>query len=265
MLQFNQREQLIISKLVKYNFSKLNTLGKFLEDEILTPDSGLATICFKSQAKNMMYINTNVYNTDEKLREGLFIISEIFLLLLKLRDNGLIICLEGDDSPEVQAIGIPKGTLKNGDEKRIIYMADGDYIRNGDLHWFNKFDSLKFKAFGIDEKSIPIRKLIGSLPFISQELVSLTNRNFISEEETRFKKELFWTKLSFALAFVGLIIAIINPFIFDSKLNNEQFLQLTKYLNKTNELIDINNSDNTLLINTIDSIATVIPRIPSQE
>lgn len=255
MLQFNQREQLIISKLVKYDFSKLNTLGKFLEDEIFTPDSGLATICFKSQAKNMMYININVYNTEEKLREGLFIISEIFLLLQKLRDNGLIICFEGDDTSEVYAIGVPK-TLKNGDEKRIIDMTDGDYIRNGDLHWFNKFDTLKYKAFGIDEKLIPIRKLIGSLPFINQELVSLANRNFISEEETRFKKELFWTKLSSYIALLGLLIAIIIPFFFDSTINKEQFSQISNTLKKTNELIEINNHNNTLIINSIDSLTS---------
>lgn len=260
MLQFNQREQLIIYKLVKYDFSKLNTLGKFLEDEIFTPDSGFATICFKSQAKNMMYINTNVYNSEEKLREGLFIISEIFLLLQKLRDNGLIICFEGDDTSEVYAIGVPK-TLKNGDEKRIIYMTDGDYIRNGDLNWFDKFDYLKYKAFGIDEKSIPIRKLIGSLPFISQELVSLANRNFISDEETRFKKELLWTKLSFWIAFAGLLIAIIGSFFYDSTIDNEQFSQISNILKTNNELIEINNNGNTILINRIDSLTNNIIKV----
>ena len=43
--KFNNREQEIIRKLVNYNFTKLNTLGRFLEDDVLFADVGLASLC----------------------------------------------------------------------------------------------------------------------------------------------------------------------------------------------------------------------------
>lgn len=93
-MEFNERERRIIERLVNYNFIELNTLGKFLQEEILTVDAGLSTMCIKDFDKNVLYINTHIFNTDNELRRGLFIITEIFLLFLKLKKNGLIICIE---------------------------------------------------------------------------------------------------------------------------------------------------------------------------
>ena len=84
-MEFNERERRIIERLVHYNFIELNTLGKFLQEEILTVDAGLSTMCIKDLDKNVLYINTHIFNTDNELRRGLFIITEIFLLFLKLK------------------------------------------------------------------------------------------------------------------------------------------------------------------------------------
>ena len=59
--KFNNREQEIIRKLVNYNFTKLNTLGRFLEDDVLFADVGLATLCLKTYDKNVFYINGHLH------------------------------------------------------------------------------------------------------------------------------------------------------------------------------------------------------------
>ena len=240
--KFNNREQEIIRKLVNYNFTKLNTLGRFLEDDVLFADVGLATLCLKTYDKNVFYINTKLYNTEDKLREGLFLISEIFLLLKKLRKEGLIICVKGLDTPEVSAMGFPNIELSKENSNKILIMDGGDYIRNEDLDWCDKSGALKYKAFIIDEKEIQIRELINSLPFISQELISLVKRNFISEDEIRFKKELYWARGSFIIAFIGVIFAIISSSVMETSLNRDQFNTIINNQKVFNKTIEENNS-----------------------
>ena len=231
-MEFNERERRIIERLVNYNFIELNTLGKFLQEEILTVDAGLSTMCIKDLDKNVLYINTHIFNTDNELRRGLFIITEIFLLFLKLKKNGLIICIDGDDANAVLMAGLPNLKQSHENAMQVLIMENGDYIRNGDLEWCDSSGNIKYKAFAIEEKAIPIRQLMGAVIFISQELVSLVDRNFKSEEESRFIRELHWTRASFAVAFLGLLIATVSPFIFDTKLDDKQFDKIIENLRR---------------------------------
>jgi hypothetical protein len=260
-MEFNERERRIIERLVHYNFIELNTLGKFLQEEILTVDAGLSTMCIKDLDKNVLYINTHIFNTDNELRRGLFIITEIFLLFLKLKKNGLIICIDGDDANAVLTAGLPNLKQSHENAMQVLIMENGDYIRNGDLEWCDSSGNIKYKAFAIEEKAIPIRQLMGAVIFISQELVSLVDRNFKSEEESRFIRELHWTRASFAVAFFGLLIATVSPFIFDTKLDDKQFDKIIENLRRDEVSIMKNEAERISMDSLCDKRWQLIGRV----
>jgi hypothetical protein len=58
-----------------------------------------------------------------------------------------------------------------------------------------------------------IKDYIGQFCYIRPELIDYINDNFQTREQIRFGKTLFWTRFAAFIAFTGLILAVIIPFL----------------------------------------------------
>ena len=77
-----------------------------------------------------------------------------------------------------------------------------------------------------------VKKLHNSYIIPTTQLRDLVKNDFKSYEQLRHEKELGIAKWSFGIAFLGLIVALAVPFIFDSSLDNNQFKLLIETIDK---------------------------------
>jgi len=64
-------------------------------------------------------------------------------------------------------------------------------------------------------------KYVDEFCYVRPELTDYVNNNFLTTEQARFKTILGWTRLATFLAFIGLVIAIIIPFLTDPNSNDK--------------------------------------------
>jgi hypothetical protein len=81
------------------------------------------------------------------------------------------------------------------------------------------------------EETFPFGEMVCGVPYISQELRDLVKNNFRTNDE----KVLLWTRISAAVAMVGLIIAIILPLCSKVKIDDEQIQHMEQIIKETHQ------------------------------
>lgn len=230
MRRFNEREQKIIRQLVGYysGNKNLNEINLFLTDEKVLGDDVVFVVC-----DNGEYI---IYGKEEKRKDNLFTVVEILNLFRDLVDSRLIRIMPGD----VRGL-LFIGLIMNGgyDMKSNILFENGDYIKQGDICWYDCNDQMKYYPTTMSEQQFRIKDFIASVPLISPELEELVKNNFKTIEG----KTLCITRLTAAVSFLAFVAAIIIPFVIPTKIDENQHEEYIRSIENLNQKI-LNVSDN---------------------
>ena len=210
MRKLNKREKDIIRELVDYYKDKdLNTISLFLTDRILPKD---LKIVIRDDGNYLLY------GKEEKKRENLYIVVEIFNLFRELIYNKLITVMP-NEIKGMHFIGEKQGVKSPClDLKKAIEFENGDYILQSDYLWYDRNNNLKYSLITFSENDFHIKDFIVSVPLISPELIALVESNFETTEE----KTLFATQIAAFFTFLAFLAAILIPTLTSVKLNKRQ-------------------------------------------
>ena len=205
MRKFNDREKDIIKKLSEISFSDTEYFSHFLKTKYFTQNSNKALHILSRENKALLYVKEAIYD-DNKLRKkelGEFL--ELISLIIYLRENRYI-------------------NIFLNDEFNII-----DEIK------LFEYDEL-LEEYGAIELDASIFNLIRDnffgLLYVSEELIQLSNNDFISEEESRFNTQLHENEKTFNKQLLEDEKKFNKQLLEDEKKFNKQLLEDEKKFNK---------------------------------
>lgn len=210
MRKFNKREQGIIRKLVNYyqSYQNLSTISLFLSKKVVDDD---LKILIREDGNYLLY------GKEEKKKENLFTVVEIFNLFRDLIDNHLIALMPAPIKG-LLVIDNTQTSMKSGTSDQVIIFQNNDYICRKDNYWYDEKGQLKYVCLLMTEEQFKIKDFIASVPVISPELEYLVKNNFKTTEE----KTLRVTQFAAGVSFLAFLAAIILPFVTSTKLNENQ-------------------------------------------
>lgn len=225
MEKYNEREKEIIKKLVKYkdDFQNFKTLGRFLSEKVFPEEVHLIT--------NVGGTTNLVYCKKENKRETVYFIAELSLLIHGLIKDGLLKPIPGNKSNACYVGKIEEFDLKKGNNNTLDVYTNGfktnEYIDLIDNFWYDK-NSIKYDLFKFEETQIPFRDILNDCTFISPELEKLVESDFKTIEQ----KTLRWTRIAAIASICGLLGAMTIPFLTSTKINQKQYNEILKSINK---------------------------------
>ena len=241
-MMFNEREQVIIEKLVKYYYKEdnLNTISLFLTHEIIGKDLKLV---IREDGNYFVYFKKG------NAQKSLYKVVEILNVFRRLIDNHLISIMPRN-LQGVLFVGVNENVSenKNGGEKVILF-EKGDYIKN-DGFWYDNKDVLKYEFFTMTEEHFQIKDFISSVPVISPNLEELVKNNFRTIEE----RTLSTTQCAAIVSFLGLLVALILPFVTKTKIHKTQHEEYVQSVNNAKMEISISSNE---IIGKIDTLTDV--------
>ncbi len=250
MRKFNDREKVIIREFVDYykvENNNLNTINRFLSDKILGDDLKLMI------RDDGIYIT---YFKNGNSRKSLFKVVEVFCLFRELIDSRLIFIMPGD-LKGMLFIGVnEKYGVENGENKMILF-DNGEYIGK-DLFWYDKSDNKKYEFFTMTEEQFQIKDFISSVPVISPNLEELVKNNFRTIEE----RTLSITQCAATISFLGILVALILPFVTQTKIHKTQHEEFVQSVNNAKMEISISSNE---IIGKIDTLTDVLQELKSSK
>ena len=203
-MTFKKSEKEIIKTIVKYGGEDDKSLAEVLNASKLLEKKGIAII--SQSSRNYVFLDKKHYDYEQS-NKALGYIAEIMSLISMLIENRLIVPISFATSFTYE-IGVDgfKGikpdlyTTKAGE---MICLSD----RN--VNWFDINNQQKCWPFSFSEKEMPMNHFF-RFPFsVSQELRDLLKNNFKSEEQIRFEKQQFLTRVSIIVAIILGLLGIV--------------------------------------------------------
>ena len=251
MRKFNDSEKFIIREFVDYykvENNNLNTINLFLRDKILGDDLKLV---IRDDGNYITYFKNG------NSRKSLFKVVEVFCLFRELIDSRLIFIMPGE-LKGMLFIGVNENEygVENGENKMILF-ANGEYIGK-DLFWYDKSDNMKYEFFTMTEEHFQIKDFISSVPVISPNLEELVKNNFRTIEE----RTLSITQCAATISFLGLLVALILPFVTQTKIHKTQHEEFVQSVNNAKMEISISSNE---IIGKIDTLTDVLQELKSSK
>ena len=97
--------------------------------------------------------------------------------------------------------------------------------------WYYENGAIKYEVISFEENKVPYMDIINLCPLISPELEELVENNF----KTIDQKTLCWTRVAAFASILGMLGAIIMPFLASSKIDKVQYDGIIKSI--TNDTI----------------------------
>lgn len=247
MRKFNDSEKFIIRELVDYykvENNNLNTISRFLNDKILGEDLKLV---IRDDGNYITYFKSG------NSQKSLFKVVEVFYLFRELIDSHLIFTMPGDFKG-ILFIGVNENVYGGeNEENKMILFANGEYIGK-DLFWYDKNDNLRYEFFTMTEEHFQIKDFISSVPVISPNIEELLKNNFRTIEE----RTLSTTQCAAIVSFLGLLVALILPFVTQTKIHKTQHEEFVQSVNNTKMEISISSNE---IIGKIDTLTDVLQEL----
>lgn len=217
-MKFSEKEKEIIRKIVNYDWTTFCTLDRFIGKELK-----FELIIKPSQKWYWLY-----YDVDEGLKgkqKRLNDFFELYFLIKRLIKNDLIIIANGINIDRF--VGPQNITEKSG-----IYgkFDDGSFI-DADGKWKDQNKKVIKDIISFPETTFPLGEIVCGVPLISQELRELVKNDFYTDDE----KVLRWTRISAAVAFAGLILAIVIPLCTCTKIDEKQIQRMEQVIQESNQ------------------------------
>ena len=203
-MTFKKSEKEIIRTIVKYGGEDDKSLAEVLNASKLLECKGIAII--SQSSRNYVFLDKKHYDYEES-NKAFGCIAEIMSLISMLIENRLIVPITFATSFTYE-IGVDgfKGikpdlyTTKAGE---MICLS----VRN--VNWFDGNNQQKCWPFCFSEKEMPMNHFF-RFPFsVSQELKDMVKNDFKSEEQIRFEKQQFLTRVSILVAIILGLLGIV--------------------------------------------------------
>lgn len=204
-MKFKKIEKEFMRALVKYNDS-VNSIAEVLNESKFLEKRGVAII--PRSGINVICLKKNKYNYDSKEAYG-YITELISLIDLLVKDRYIVIVpMNMRKTPIIgrnNAIELNNSEITFKDCNEIIHLNGSKSTwrvgEEKDAYWFKE----------CGEGALPISRNMYYSYTVSQELRSLVDNDFKTEEEIRFRKQQNATWVSIGLAFIiGLVSIIIS-------------------------------------------------------
>lgn len=194
MRKFNEREKEIIKKLCLITFSETEFFSFFLQTKYFTKDNNKALFIIPKQNKALLYVKKEIFDNINSRKKELGEFLELISLIIYLKENRYINIYPNDEILKSELLIMKESfNSPSNDIPHIIKLnVEGDYIdTNNFLFIYNNQNNVIYQAIDVDSNvyDLIINNFFGLL-YVSEELVQLSNNNFISEEESRFNTQL---------------------------------------------------------------------------
>lgn len=237
-LNFSEGEKEIIRKIVNYDWSTFCTLDRFIGTELQ-----FEFIIKPSQQWYWLYYDVKGGLEGKQKRLSEFF--ELYFLFKRLIKNDLLIVASGINNDRF--VGPQDITQITGIFGKF---EDGSFI-DADCKWKDVNKKIIKDIISFPEETFPFGEMVCGVPYISQELRDLVKNNFRTNDE----KVLRWTRISAAVAFVGLILAIIIPLCTRTKIDDKQIQRMEQVIQESYQ-----HNGNTVTVNkgNADTTSTII-------
>ena len=201
-MTFKKSEKEIIKAIVKYG-EKDNSMAKVLNKSQLLEKKGIV-IAFAS-GRNYVFRDKKKYDWEDA--KAISYVAELISLIRFLVDNRLITILP-INLREAHVLGRQQARLA-----RPGYTEVDDAILEVDSNMGNWIDKATneqtYWPSCYEERVLPISTYLECWFSVSQELRDLVDNNFKSEEQIRFEKQQFLTRLSIIVAIILGLLGIV--------------------------------------------------------
>ena len=201
-MTFKKSEKEIIKAIVKYG-EKDNSMAKVLNKSQLLEKKGIV-IAFAS-GRNYVFCDKKKYDWEDA--KAISYVAELISLIRFLVDNRLITILP-INLREAHVLGRQQARLA-----RPGYTEVDDAILEVDSNMGNWIDkATKEQTYWpscYEERILPISTYLECWFSVSQELRDLVDNNFKSEEQIRFEKQQFLTRVSIIVAIILGLLGIV--------------------------------------------------------
>jgi hypothetical protein len=201
MRKFNEREKEIIKKLSLITFSETEFFSFFLQTKYFTKDNNKALFIIPKQNKALLYVNKENFDNINSRKKELGEFLELISLIIYLKENRYINIYPNDEilNSELLIMKDSFNSTSNVIPNIIKLNVDGDYIDTNNFSFiYNNNNNVIYQAIDVDSNVYDlIKNNFFGLLYVSEELIQLSNNNFISEEESRFKTQLLEDEVKF--------------------------------------------------------------------
>jgi hypothetical protein len=258
MRPFDDSEKKIIELIGKINLGSNETFPIFLQNHYFTRENKKALLIRHDTKEVIFYMAPEIF-VDDNLRAKEFKSFWSLIALVEYLDEiRYIKSIPISTFPLVQFISQSCDDSFNGTGNRININNGGDYLlTNSPGSILDKSGNEILKGVSWNELYDPLSKKLLGIIYPSEGIKYLIENDFLSEEDSRFKKQnkLTWTGIIISF-FIGLfsIFFSIYSSCSDADFNEKQF--------KTIEVIKQNSIDNNKFIpQKLDSISNKLELI----
>ena len=201
-MTFKKSEKEIIKTIVKYG-GEVKSLADVINKSHLFEKKGIAII---PDSNNRIFLKKAKYNEHQQ-KEPLGYIAEFVSLINYLIEKRLIVIVPFNESV---SLVIGKEHSRWG-KHGVIIVNDGEGYITPESNYFNYFENNQqayWPCVG-SEELVPLSKVLRSWFTVSQELKEMVKNNFKSEEQIRFEKQQFLTRVSIIVAIILGLLGIV--------------------------------------------------------
>lgn len=204
-MTFKKSEKEIIKTIVKYG-GEVKSLAEVINKSYLFEKRGIVIVPNKNP--NFIFLSKEMYSEDEK--DILGYVTECVSLFEYLIKKRLIIIVPYRTSP-VLVVGKDKseygrkpGVISINDDKEFVVFRNDNWAEllssdGQQTHWVVK----------CTDEFLALEKILNSWFIVSQELKEMVKNNFKSEEQIRFEKQQFLTRVSIIVAIILGLLGIV--------------------------------------------------------
>lgn len=258
MRKFNDREKEIIKKLSQITFSETEFFSHFLQTKYFTNENNKALFILTKQNKALLYIRKELFNETNSWKKEFGEFLELISLIIYLKENRYINIYPNNEILKSELLVMKESfnSLSNTIPETLKLNSTGDYINTGNFSFiYNSINEIIYEAVEIDSNVYElIKDNFFGLLYVSEELIQLSNSNFISEEESRFKVQLLEDETKFKKQRCDTWISIGLSFLVGASALIYQVYTEKSQETETQKVVDTQNKYLKKISNSVDSI-----------
>lgn len=246
-MHFNNEEKELLRDFVDYDFDNLKTIGQFVADKIMT----------KHPIKFIMYHDNGtkvnlLYYKEECSKDCFKYFVSLNKLLTRIVEYQLIYLFPVNFEGNFEVIGCNMNFQKGDLITKNIIFDNGEYLRANDLAWCNNKGIVLFKCIKFDEENLPFWHLLHSYPILSEDLIMLVKKGFLTMED----RTLCWARVAAIASLFACIISPIISMFSHSKLDTAQYEHTINSINKmqTEPIDSTSSNDSSTTINVTNKL-----------
>ena len=216
MRKFNKEEREFLKLLVKSSNEEAQFFGYFLQRDFFTKESNTALIIISQKEEAFLFFKKEIFDDLSERKKELLNFIKILYLTEYLKQERLIDILPNEEARNIPIHFMREDFNNPSNNGNAIKLNDNDvHIESSDFSKIlNSKKEVVFEAIKLEKQTynLIMDNFMGLL-FVSEDLIQFVNRDFVSEEDRKYKNGQIAVWTSIIIAFIFGLIGIYNPFI----------------------------------------------------